>query len=313
MSLISLVQQEARYCQVTVPPILVGSNDGTAAFLLACAQDEGEAIARKPSGGWVSMIVEYVFTTVSVGPLTGSIANTGAGGVAVITGVSSTTGISANTFIASGTGVANNAIVKSVDSATQVTLTLPATATGAGSFRFGQSDYALPADFQRPVDSTFWDRSRYWQMRGPMSPQQWQLYKSSVIGQSSIERRYRFRRVGGANVLSIDPTPFDNGSQLVFEYVSNAWCKNAVTSALQTSWLADSDLAIVDEYLIRLGIRWRILRRGGFSYSEELDEYTREVDKAIAHDGGSKILEMIPNESLTLIGPWNLPETGFGP
>ncbi len=313
MTLLSLVRQEAAYCQIAQPGALIGSNDATAKFLLAAAQDEGQAIARKKTGGWVSMIQEYNFMTVAIGPLSGSIANTGAGGVAVITGLSSTTGIAATSFIASGTGVQNNSLIASVDSPTQVTLTLAATTTGAGTFNFGKSDYALPSDFQRPIDNTFWDRTRYWAMRGPMDPQQWQLYKSSVIGNASIQRRYRFRQISGTQVLSIDPVPFDNGSQLVFEYVSNAWCKNAVTGALQSSWLLDTDLGIIDEYLIQLGLRWRILRRGGFSYSEELDEYTREVDKAISQDGGAKILNMTPAENLTLIGPWNIPETGFGP
>lgn len=312
MSLLSLVQQEARYCQIQAPSVLFSSTDATAVFLLAAAQDSGEAIARKPPGGWVSMIAEYDFTTKAIGPLSGHIGNTGAGGVAQITALSSTTGISANTFIASGTGVPNNAIVASVDGPTQVTLTLPATLTASGSFSFGQSDYTLPADFQRPIDNTFWDRTRYWQMRGPLSPQQWQVYRSSVIGQATIQRRFRFRRVGGNTVLSIDPTPYDTGSQLVFEYVSNAWCASA-TGTLQSSWKADTDVGIIDEYLIRLGVRWRILRRGGFSYSEELDEFTREVDKAVAHDGGAKTLELVPNESMSLIGPWNLPETNFGP
>lgn len=317
MSLLSLVQQEAAYCQLAVPGALINSRDATNVFLLACAQDEGEAIARKKTGGWVAMIQEYDFTTVAFNDLAGSIANTGAGGVAQITGLSSTTGILADRFIAAGLGILDNTYVASVDGPTQVTLSLPATTTGAGSFSFGQIDYPLPSDFQRPIDNTFWDRTRYWQMRGPLTPQQWQLYRSSVIGRASIQRRFRFRQIDGVKYLSIDPTPFDNDSQLVFEYVSNAWCQSNPTApaspVLQTKWMADTDTGIIDEYLIRLGIRWRILRRGGFSYSEELDEYTREVDKAIAADGGATILNLIPNESLSLIGPWNLPETGYGP
>lgn len=312
MSLLSLVQSAAQYCQVSSPATLFNTSDGTAIFLLAAATASAKQVAKKPQGGWVSQINEYLFNTVAIGPLAGSIANTGAGGIAVITGLSSTTGIVANTFIAAGTGVANNAIVKSVDSPNQVTLTLPATTTGAGSFTFGQSDYTLPPDFRYAVDNTFWDRTRYWQMRGPMSPQQWQLYKSSVIGKASIQRRYRFRQIAGNQVLSIDPVPFDNGSQLVFEYVSTGFCKNASTGVYQTAWLANTDLGVVDEDLIELGVKWRILRRGGFSYSEELDEYTRELDKGTAHDGGAKVLDMTPNENLTLIGPWNLPETNFG-
>ena len=44
----------------------------------------------------------------------------------------------------------------------------------------------------------------------------------------------------------------------------------------------------------------------------ELDEYERAVAKAMAHDGGAAILDLAPSDRLTLIGPWNLPETNFG-
>lgn len=315
MTLLSICAQVANYIPVTAPLTIFGNADQTAQLLLACAQDEGEALARRPQGGWVCMIREYDFRTAAVGPFSGSAANSGAGGVAVITGLSSTTGIVANTWYAFGTGLPIDTIVASVDSSSQVTLNNAASQTGAGTFQFGQSDYALPSDFERPIDNTFWDRSRFWAMRGPLSPQQWQLYKSSVIGNASIQRRYRFRQISGtpgSMRLSIDPVPLDNGSALVFEYVSNAWCQSAVF-ALQTAWAADTDLGVLSEYLLRLGIRYRILRRLGMSYAEELDEYERQCDKAVAHDGGAPILDLTPTQQLSLLGPWNLPETGFGP
>lgn len=263
------------------------------------------------------MIREYDFTTVSIGPLTGTVANTGANGVAQITGLSSTTGIIANRFYVYGTGLKNNTIVQSVDGLNQVTLNQPAATTGSGiAFTFSQSDYALPSDFRWPIDNTFWDRSRFWSMRGPQSPQQWQLYKSSVIGRATIQRRYRFRSIvvtgtGVVQYLSIDPSPLDNGSALVFEYMSNAWCQSS-SGTPQTTWQADTDIGILDETLLRLGTRWRVLRRLGMSYSEELDEYEREVARAMAHDGGAAILNMTPDWGLSLLSPAQLPETGYG-
>lgn len=314
MTLLSICQAVANYIPVTAPLQIIGNNDQTAQLLLQCAQAEGEALARRPQGGWVAMIKEYDFTTVAIGPLTGTLANSGAGGVAVITGLSSTTGLAAGTFYVMGEGLLDNTIIASVDSSSQVTLNQAASTTGSGiSFTFGQSGYALPSDFERPIDNTMWDRSRFWSMRGPLSPQQWQLYKSSVIGQASIQRRFRFRRISGANRFSIDPVPTDNGSALVYEYVSNAWCQSAASPPVpQTTWQADTDTGILDEWLIQLGVRWRALRRLGMSYAEELDEYERQVDKAVAHDGGAAILDLTPSSSLSLIGPWNLPETNFG-
>lgn len=310
MSLLSICQLALADLGLPEPTSIVGNSDETARRVLAAAQLAGKSLYKRPQGGWVNGIREYDFVTAAVAQEAGTIANSGPGGAAVISDLSTTTGIAIDTWYAFGTGVANNSIVQAVTSST-VTLNQAATQTGAGFFTFGQSDYPLPSDFQRPVDNTMWDRSRFWSMRGPQSPQQWQLYKSSVIGRASIQRRFRFRRINGNMVFSIDPVPTDNGSALVFEYVSNAWCESA-TGTPQNQWEADTDIGILDEDLLMLGTRWRVYARLGFAYQSELDEYEREVSKAMAADGGSAILDLAPADRLTLIGPWNLPETNFG-
>jgi hypothetical protein len=318
VSLLSICQIVASQIPTAAPSAIIGNSDETAQLLLGLAQDAGEELSRKPDFGWVDQVREYDFTTSSVAQQAGTIANSGPGGVAVISGL--TLGTPANPVTSSGwyafgTGVPNNSLITAVTKAdpnSTVTLSLAATQTGAGQFLLGQSDYTLPSDYKTPVDNTFWDRSRFWSMRGPLSPQQWQLYKSSVIGRASIQRRFRFRRSPtGTVVLSIDPVPTDNGSQLVFEYVSTGWCVSQA-GAFQSSWQADTDTGVIDEYLIRLGLKWRVLRRKGMSYSEELDEYEREVSKAMSKDGGAAILNLTPNDHLSLIGPFNLPETNFG-
>ena len=314
MTLLSICQAACATAPVALPASIVNSTDETAILLLALANDAGDALARKKPAGWVSMIREYDFTTVAVGPLSGSIANVG--GVGRISGLSSTTGITAYNWMATGTYVPNNAIITAVTAST-VTINQPASAAGTGTFSFGQSDYALPSDFQRPVDNTFWDRTRYWQMRGPLSPQEWQMYKSSLLGNATIERRFRFRSIRQAGntspavYLSIDPLPLDNAAQLVFEYVSNGWCESA-TGTPQNQWLADTDVGVLDEYLLRLSLKYRLLRRLGMSYAEELSEYESECDKAIAQDGGAAILSLAPRRTNYLLSPWNVPDSGYG-
>lgn len=311
MTLLTICTNVANDLALAAPTSIVGNSDETAIRLLAQAQRAGDALARKAAYGWVAMILEYTFTTAALATQPGSIANTGPGGTAVISGLASTAGMAASTWYAFGSGVPNNSIVTAVTSST-VTINQPTKNVGPGEFSFGQSDYILPADFQRPIDGSLWDRSRYWQMRGPMSPQEWQLFKSSLIGKASIQRRFRFRRIAGQTRFSIDPVPTDNGSIMVFEYVSSAWCQSAAL-APQTSWQADDDTGLLEEYLIELGTRWRMLRRLGMSYNEELDEYDREVSKALAHDGGAAVLSLVrDNNPLQLLGPYNIPETGFG-
>lgn len=309
MTLLSICTQIANDIPVAAPTSIINNIDETAIRLLASAQNAGEALARAAPGGWVDMIKEYDFTTAALLPQPGTIANVG--GFGMISGLASTTGVTASSWYAFGNGVPNNAIVTAVTPST-VTINQPPNATGSGIYTFGQSDYPLPATFERVIDNTVWDRSRYWQMRGPQSPQQWQLYKSSIISQASIQRRFRFRNISGTMVFSIDPVPTDNGSPLVFEYVSNGWCQSD-TGVAQNSWQADTDTGILQEYLLMLGTRWRVLRRLGFSYSEELDEYEKELSKAKASDGGAAVLSLVPVSSFYLLNPLNnIPETGFG-
>lgn len=68
--------------------------------------------------------------------LTGTKAATTSG---VITGLSSTAGLAIG-MSAIGTGIGAGAVINSIDSATQVTLSVNSTATGAGTIRFGVVD-----------------------------------------------------------------------------------------------------------------------------------------------------------------------------
>lgn len=306
MSLLSIAQQVLKSIPVNAPTTIVGNNDSDATMVLACAQEEGESLARRPSLGWLAMQREFEIDTTAV-TTTGHTTL----GSAIVTAIPSTAALAALTFYCTGTGIPQNTTILTVDSATQVTLNHTATATGTVALVFGKSDYALPTDFQRMVDGTLWDRSRYWEMRGPLSPQQWQLYKSSVIGRASIQRRWRIRRIGGNNLFSVDPTPGDSNGILVFEYVSNAWCASA-TGTLQTTWLADTDVGIVDEYLLRLGIKWRFLERLGMNYVSAADEYERQVAKAMAADGGAAVLNLAAAPGTPLISPYLVQEGNYG-
>lgn len=309
MTLLSICVGACNAARVDPPSSIVGNTQPTALLLLQLANDEGEALARRKPGGWAIMNSEFDFTTAAVATTGNVVANS-----TVITNIPSTTGINVNTWqVVGSAGFANNTIVTAINSPTQVTVNQPNNGpTLIGTpIQFGQSDYPLPADFERPIDGTFWDRSRFWQMRGAMSPQQWQLFKSSVLGTSAtIQRRYRFRNVGGVLLLSIDPVPTDNNSTLVWEYVSNAWCQSA-GGVRQTQWLADTDTGVLDEFLIRKGVQWRLLERLGMAFDTAQGEYEVLCDKAVAHDAGTQVIDMVQSNRLILIGPSNVPEANF--
>lgn len=175
----------------------------------------------------------------------------------------------------------------------------------------GTADYSLPSDYSRLSDGTVWDRTNYWDMRGSLTSQQWQQYKSSVLGSTvTTRKRYRIRNVSGTVKFSIDPTP-TSADSCVFEYISKNWCESSGGTD-QSAWAADTDVAILDEYLIERGILWRMLKRLGMEYQSELDEYQQEVEKAIARDGGRQVLSLSSRQHLPLVGTHNVPDTGFG-
>ena len=175
----------------------------------------------------------------------------------------------------------------------------------------GTADYAMPADFDRLIQDTLWDRTNFWEMRGPLTPAQWQVYKSSILGNSiTLRQRYRIRNSSNVKVFSIDPTP-TSGDNLVFEYVSKNWCQNSSGTG-QADWAADNDTGLIDEYLIELDAEWRVLKRMGMAYEEEMDEAEREIAQALASDGGSTKLTLDKDTGVQLIGMGNVPDTSYG-
>lgn len=173
------------------------------------------------------------------------------------------------------------------------------------------ANYELPSDYDRLVSGTLWDRSNYESLRGPLSPQEWQLHKSSVLASTATTwKRFRIRNVSGNTRFSIDPTP-DAIETLVFEYVSRNWCESAGGTG-QSEWAKDTDVGVLDEYLLELETTWRVLSRLGLSYEEEFMESKNEVNQAVARDGGAPTLYLTRRRSMHLLGPQNIPDTGYG-
>ena len=176
----------------------------------------------------------------------------------------------------------------------------------------GTAEYALPSDFEALIDDTLWDRANFWKLKGPVSPQEWQMIKSGVLASSAgPRRRVRIKKSASSNVkaLFVDPTPSTTGDTLVFEYLSNSWCQSSGGTA-QSAWAVDTDTGILDEYLLGMDLKWRFLKAKGQAYAEDKQEFELELAQALARDGGAKSLNMLADADLLLTA--NVPETGFG-
>lgn len=172
------------------------------------------------------------------------------------------------------------------------------------------ASYDLPSDFERLLDGTIWDRTSYWSLRGPLSPAQWQTYKSGLVAQSTVRSRFRVKPDTRVNKFYLDPTPSSVVS-MVFEYASDQWVKDSANAGGKTAYALDTDIALISEELIELDVIWRFLARKGFAYEEEKQEAEDAINRAFAEDGGAVVLNMggaptAPDFRM------NLPEGGFG-
>lgn len=173
---------------------------------------------------WAQMQREFLLTLVS-NSTTGDVTS----GSANITNVVDTTGIEIGDVVY-GNGIAlvgtqSNIVVTAISGST-VTMSAEATDTNAATaLVFSKQAYDLPHDFNQHINRTQWDRTKRWELEGPISPQEWQFRKSGIIA-SSVRRRYRVKSLA-TDKLFIDypPAESDNGATLVFEYYSTNWVR----------------------------------------------------------------------------------------
>jgi hypothetical protein len=162
---------------------------------------------------------------------------------------------------------------------------------------------ALPADFDRFIGNSQYDRTTRRQVLGPITPQVWQ----AIQAQPQLNRVFlAFRQRGGQVLVTPNPAA---GDTLAYEYVSANWVQSQGGQG-QSAYMADTDVSLIDETLINLGVRWRFKKEKGFDYGEDFASYERRVVIAMADDGGKGALDFTGASSWP-IPLANLPEGDF--
>lgn len=167
------------------------------------------------------------------------------------------------------------------------------------------ASYSLPSDYQHMQVGTPWDRSNYWSIHGPVTAAEWQQFKSGIVTTSQTRKRFQIRPEAGVRKFTIDPTP-SAVENLVFEYLSDAWANG---SSITSDWVADTDTALIDEYLIELDAKWRTLESFGMDFINAKAETLREINRAFANDIGMTVLHMDTPRVVDFV---NILEAGFG-
>jgi len=163
---------------------------------------------------------------------------------------------------------------------------------------------AVPADWDRFVANTFFNRSTQRTVIGPITPQQWQ----AIQAQPQLNRVY-LAFIERDGQFLITPTPAA-GETIAYEYVTTDWCYSSDEVPVPRSdYEADSDTAYLDEKIIVLGLRWRFLKSKGLEYSEDYRTYMSERTQRQARDGGNGMITTT-GDGQFLLSP-NLPVGGF--
>jgi hypothetical protein len=139
--------------------------------------------------------------------------------------------------------------------------------------------------FRFILNDTIWDRTTLLPVCGPMDSRNWQALKALL----STGPRYLYRIRGGK--LLVNPTAVA-GESWYFEYVSKNWISDSSGVTFKNYFTADSDLVLLPEELMLMGLRWRWLREKGFDYAELFRIYELQAKDALGRDGGKPVMSM---------------------
>ena len=153
------------------------------------------------------------------------------------------------------------------------------------TWTIGIDTYAFPTDFAYYVQDTLWDRSSHWQINGPMSATDWQVLKSGVLP-SGVYSRYQIQN----NKIRFDPIP-TSADTIAIEYITSNWCQSLL-GVTQPKMVLDTDLPLVPDDLLVLGLKWRFLAAKGFNYSEERAAYELAISRYKPRDKVTENLNM---------------------
>jgi hypothetical protein len=145
---------------------------------------------------------------------------------------------------------------------------------------------AVPADLDRFIANSFFNRTTRRNLLGPLTPQDWQ----AIQAQPQLNRVYISWRQRD-NKFLVTPDPVPPSETIAYEYVTKNWATSA-SGTPQSRFLADDDTSVLDEELIKLGVRWRFMKSKGLEYAEDFRTYQTQVQQARGRDGGATRLNL---------------------
>ncbi len=164
------------------------------------------------------------------------------------------------------------------------------------------STIVTAGDYDYMWGQNFWNLTRKQQIYGPLSDTEEEAL--IAIGIAGPYQKWTIR--GGNLYIYAQPGSTDS---CTFQYMSKFYAKSAAL-ALKSAFTVDTDLGVLDESIMTLGLIWRWKRANGLDYSQEFSIYEKRVQDALGREMGGKSLHMdMPNYPAfgIVISPGNWP------
>lgn len=173
----------------------------------------------------------------------------------------------------------------------------------------GINTYGLPDGYLRLIDQTSYNRTRQERLDGPLSAQGWQ-YLQALTASGTVE--FWFRVVGEEFRLYPTPTAVFT---MALEYVSRFWVRHLDDIEPTDDKLFDGeDTLYFDRRLLVCGVKLAFQRAKGFDTTAAQADFDEALARARGGDGAAPVLSLNARGVLAqrLVGPGNLPDTGYG-
>lgn len=290
LTLLQIIGNVQAELGLPVSATIIGNTDPTTVQMLALANRANDELRRMNPTGWSVLQTEFDIVVNTPVITTGNVTNNSP----IITNIPSTASLAAQYWQVAAANLPIASRIKSVDSATQITMTMEATGTATGTaVAFSQDTYAYPTDYDWAQNRTQWDRTNRWELIGPDSPQFDQWHRSGIIATGP---RRHFRRLGQlANKFRIWPPPAEisNPLQLVFEYLSiNSIAVQGSSTSFAQYFANDADTPLLDDQAISTAIKWLFWEIKGFNVSSQQNRWVDYVQTLIARDEGAATLPL---------------------
>lgn len=147
-------------------------------------------------------------------------------------------------------------------------------------------------DFYCLLANTIYIKDSKERIIGAITAQQWMKEKYLC----SIGTDIKFRIQNNRFIFLSEPPC---GVKIVFQYRSDNIVWDFNTFEEKNTLTANTDVPIFDEYVVKLDILWRWLKRSGLDYSEEYNEYLRELKKRFGAEQAPQDICLAAKENIT--------------